>query len=56
MNTVKEFLGASDRKAPLRARFAKNWPLFVIGLGAAATITWVAVLGWLLLHAAMLIL
>jgi hypothetical protein len=44
------------RKAPLRARFAQICAHFAIGLGLAATIAWVAVLGWLLLKAARLIL
>jgi hypothetical protein len=46
----------SDRKAPHKARLASTWLVFVIGLGLAVTIAWIAFLGWLVLHAASFIL
>jgi hypothetical protein len=45
-----------DPKAPLMARLATSWPVFAVGLGLAASIAWTAALGWLVLHAARLIL
>jgi hypothetical protein len=45
-------IAASDRDAPLRARFAILWPVFMIGLGFAATIAWTVTLAWLGLHVA----
>jgi hypothetical protein len=46
---------ASDRKVPLRARFARNWPVLVISLGVAASAAWIVVLGLLLVKAARLL-
>jgi hypothetical protein len=46
----------SDRKAPLRAQFAKVLAVCAIGLGVAATITWTIVLGWLLMRAVRMLL
>ena len=43
-------------KTSLLARISKNWPVFAIGLGLAASIAWTATLGWLVLHVARLIL
>ena len=47
---------SSDRKPWLAVRLAKTWRGFVIGLGVAASIAWVAAVGWLLLKAVRLIL
>jgi len=45
-----------DQAWLLRERFNKIWPALVIGLGLIATMVWVAVLGWLVLHAIQLVL
>jgi hypothetical protein len=47
---------SSDRKPSLAVRLAKTWRGFVIGLGVAASIAWVAAVGWLFLKAVRLIL
>jgi hypothetical protein len=47
---------SSGRKPPLAERLARTWPGFVIYLGVAGSIAWVAVLGWLVVKAVRLIL
>jgi hypothetical protein len=47
---------SSDGKKPSGTHFARIWPGILIGLGVAATIAWIAFLGWLVLHAASFIL
>ena len=42
------------RKAPLRARFARIWTVFAIGVALAASIAWIVVLCWLVVKAARL--
>jgi hypothetical protein len=44
------------KKTSLAVRLARTWPAVVIGLGLVATIAWTAVLGWLVLHFAWLVL
>jgi len=43
-----------QRKAPLRARFARIWTVFAIGVALAASIAWIVVLCWLVVKAARL--
>jgi hypothetical protein len=45
-------IASSDRKAPLRPRFAILWPVLMVGVGFAATIAWTVTLGWFVLHIA----
>jgi len=45
-----------DQRAAANAHFKRIWPVFAIVLGLAATVAWIAALGWLLLKAARLIL
>jgi hypothetical protein len=56
MHRNEEVLWAEAMKVRVGGRFARIWPLLAIGLGVAATVAWIAFLGWLVLKAARLIL
>ena len=46
----------APREPSFGTRLLKTWPALVIGLGIGATIAWTALLGWLAMHVAFLLL
>jgi len=46
----------TEQKAPPSALLGTIWPIFVIALGFVASLSWTAVLAWLTLRVAWLIL
>lgn len=49
--------GAMDDqpKPPLAARIRQIWSVFIVGLGLLATVAWIALLGWLLYRAVLML-
>jgi hypothetical protein len=45
-----------DREVSLANRLLKTLPVFAVALGVAATIAWLAFLGWLVVHVARFVL
>jgi len=49
------YLPASQQQPSGIERIRQIWPLFVVGFGLLATVAWMALLGWLLYRAALLL-
>jgi hypothetical protein len=39
----------------LAARIRQIWPIIIVGLGLLATVAWIALLGWLLYRAVLML-
>lgn len=46
---------ASQQQTSATKRIRRVWPLFVVGVGVLATLAWMALLGWLLYRAVLVL-